>query len=114
MYQSSEVGFIGDLFAVCIRALVVVATNCDSPETKPRIQEERGRLALWGDGFEVYEGELDQMLEGSGHLKESTVVLLASIAGTLVKRILYPNISHDIKSYPTIKKISLLSLYFLT
>lgn len=86
MYRSSEIGFIGDLFTACIRALATVAANCDSPETKPRIQEERGRLALWGDGFEVYEGELDQRLEKSSYLKESTVVLLASVASTIVKR----------------------------
>lgn len=90
MYQSSEVGFIGDIFSACIRALAVVAANCDSPEAKPRIQEEMGRLALWGDGFDVFEGELDQILESSNHLKESTVVLLASIANTLVKRIFPP------------------------
>lgn len=89
MHQSSEIGFIGELFNACIRALATLVANCDAPEMKPRIQEERGRLALWGDGFGVYEGELDRLLETSDHLKESTVVLLVSIASTIVKRI-YP------------------------
>lgn len=48
-------------------------------------EEDRGRFLLWGDGYAVLEGELDELFfsAGSRYLRVSAVIPLWSIAKTL-------------------------------
>jgi hypothetical protein len=80
---------IWDLFVFCIttyKASIPYASHkVGKNKDRAKLQEEIGRLLLWGDSYAVSKGELDILFENAKnkYLKESTVILLCSIARTL-------------------------------
>jgi hypothetical protein len=53
--------------------------------------EEKDRFIIWGDGFDISEGELDNSFSTKNvqHLRRSVEILLSSLAGSLLRRVLY-------------------------
>ncbi|KAI5850381.1 hypothetical protein DFP73DRAFT_230484 [Morchella snyderi] len=80
---------IWELFVFCITTYKesIPSTGHKVGEDKGRakLQEEIGRLLLWGDSYAVSKGKLDILFENTKnkYLKESTVILLCSIARAL-------------------------------
>jgi len=57
------------------------------------LRNEAGRFSIWGDGFEARNGGLENMLDGVEEIRETVIVLLASVALVLQRlcRCGYPN-----------------------
>jgi hypothetical protein len=85
--EESRAGFCGDFFAL-IRDLFSAlqlsgAVDDDDSEESFLVQNERGRFRLWGDGFDVADGRLDDLLDGSSVLMGAVVVQFVGIARKL-------------------------------
>ncbi|RPB17674.1 hypothetical protein P167DRAFT_7216 [Morchella conica CCBAS932] len=80
---------IQELFVFCIstyKASIPSSSHkVGEDKDRAKLQEEVGRLLLWGDSYAVSEGKLDILFENTKnkYLRKSTVILLYSIARTL-------------------------------
>jgi hypothetical protein len=86
-------GFCGELF-ILTRDLfnaLQLSGRVSDPESDEAFlaQNEAGRFRLWGDGFDVLDGGLDELLDGS-MLRSAVVVQLVGIARKLRRCTLSP------------------------
>ncbi|KAL7269109.1 hypothetical protein RUND412_008243 [Rhizina undulata] len=73
------------LYNVCTRALASVYMRTDDPQEHHALFNERGRLALWGHGYDIESDELDERLRGAVYVKEAVIGLLTAMASLLAQ-----------------------------
>ncbi len=93
----AQKSIVQDLFEFCLSTFSSVVTLAKSTATEDddkddlwaetSWKEEKDRLVLWGDGFDIERGELDRILstKESEHLRKSVVMLLGTMAGSLAR-----------------------------
>ena len=87
--HSRELGISAEFFhsCLCLFKLIISQLNTDSTfscQQLESIQRSFGLFQLWGDGYQVSEGRLENILNRSHTLYKSTLGLLCSIAEVLV------------------------------
>jgi hypothetical protein len=86
-------GFCGELFIITrdLFNALQLSGRLSDPESDEAFlaQNEAGRFRLWGDGFDVLEGGLDELLDGSA-LRSAVVEQLVGIARKLRRCTLGP------------------------
>ncbi|KAH7159535.1 hypothetical protein B0J13DRAFT_108997 [Dactylonectria estremocensis] len=77
-------GAIFDLFGKLIKAVQLCETSRYAPpETARLYSHELRRLYLWGDGFSVEEGHLDEILTNASELRHTVLSLLFQLSRVL-------------------------------
>ncbi|KAF8241601.1 hypothetical protein K440DRAFT_678323 [Wilcoxina mikolae CBS 423.85] len=74
-------------FSVSLFRSVVASRRASRLPDDDGWTEEKDRLIIWGDGFNISEGELDEVLstKNAQHLRRSVEILLSSLSGSLLK-----------------------------
>lgn len=91
-----NLGLAEQLYVDCFNTFqfMVIAINKDHPHLDlVPIKDCLGRFYLWGEG--ICKGNLDSVLEEFDELRESTLVLLGSIADILSNSKIHPLISYQ-------------------
>lgn len=84
---SKSAGFVARLFSAIHRAMGSLVAVPQSPkkESQQKARNELERFFLWGQGFSVMDGDLDEVLAHSRELREQVLTLLLRL-GTAVLR----------------------------
>lgn len=85
-HDHASAGFCGELFILTrdLFAALRLSSHVSDPESDEAFlaENEAGRFRLWGDGFDVLEGRLDELLDGSV-LLSAVVMQMVGIARKL-------------------------------
>ena len=92
-HSDQHAGLIARLYEACVscsRDLVSQSNDCrdkiDQAGSKKALERVYHTLSLWGDGFAVGDGALDEKLELSARIRSQVLFLLQSIGATLSTR----------------------------
>lgn len=89
--MSSEIGLFGDLFEAIFRVFssfckqLPMINSSATKQQQARCQNELERLFLWGDGFSILDGYLDEILSQSPALHSSVLLMLLNLGNAVCK-----------------------------
>lgn len=88
-YNDNRAGLAGAFFECCLRIFVQLVKGpakdaLDAPAFEC-LRAQARRFSLWGSGFGATKGDLDEILNGSDHLKTPVLSLFGDLGGALVE-----------------------------
>jgi len=93
--DEDDAGLIARLIRACIDSLAYLVRVFDQPSTSKRSKTTLRRceslLKLWANGHEVWSGKLDNMLERSKSLRDTTLSILNPLCKVLSNSEFYEN-----------------------
>ncbi|KAI9881508.1 MAG: hypothetical protein M1830_000071 [Pleopsidium flavum] len=86
-YTDNRLGLAGSLFKACLKLSVELvkgpAKENVGPDAFQCLRAQTQRFSLWGDGLGANDGELDEILTDSDHLKKVDLSFLSAFGDTL-------------------------------
>jgi hypothetical protein len=87
-FMDNRLGLAGYLFDACLKLFVELvkgpAKESLDPDAFQHLRAQAQRFSLWGDGFSATNGELDEILADSDHLRKTVLSFLSAFGDTLV------------------------------